>query len=456
MKKLLSILDESTTSGSVASVSGAVGNSPLKRPADTIFAAENEDCEATPAATSSSPSNFGLWKNSALVGKEQQGKHGRKKMKVDKTEMYPQLKESKKQSDSDDYVDPTEADYDDDYQDMVKRVGAKAKKQETEKKSKADKLNEVDARNFDSDEDYHAAVRNQGKQQFSGDWDVWDEIASLENQIKYTNSSALAHQLYQQIDKLKSDYGIEDEEDEYEQEYDADIRARKGVAEGKEFGSNYAEQLAQEVFNHNADIKDENQVLNLGYSISKSDLGRRAQAIFNSEDFPSDFVSAYFYLQRQGAGRDQLDEKSVSKAQFRTMAAASHNPKFAKKVGISQDVAQEFHNADKKSKYKSLPQKVDEAEITEEMIADRLKNELALFKKGSRAKDRELGNKPQDREVQQKVTEISDETLQRYMKNVSVDSQKHKKDPTKRKPEKASRSVSGFAKASNRLDKRNK
>ena len=59
---------------------------------------------------------------------------------------------------------------------------------------------------------------------------------------------------------------------------------------------------------------------------------------------------------------DMLDEKSVSQAQFRTMAAAAHNPKFARKVGISQDVAQEFNQADKKSNYKKLPARATEGE----------------------------------------------------------------------------------------------
>jgi len=54
-----------------------------------------------------------------------------------------------------------------------------------------------------------------------------------------------------------------------------------------------------------------------------------------------------------------LKEKSTSQAQFRTMAAAAHNPKFAKKVGIKPSVAKEFHRADKKSNYKSLPKKAD-------------------------------------------------------------------------------------------------
>lgn len=38
---------------------------------------------------------------------------------------------------------------------------------------------------------------------------------------------------------------------------------------------------------------------------------------------------------------------SKTPKQRRFMAAAAHNPKFAKKAGISQSVAREFHSADK-------------------------------------------------------------------------------------------------------------
>lgn len=38
---------------------------------------------------------------------------------------------------------------------------------------------------------------------------------------------------------------------------------------------------------------------------------------------------------------------STSAKQARTMAAAAHNPKFAKKVGIPPGVAKEFNQADK-------------------------------------------------------------------------------------------------------------
>ena len=58
---------------------------------------------------------------------------------------------------------------------------------------------------------------------------------------------------------------------------------------------------------------------------------------------------------------DSLDEKSTSQAQFRTMAAAAHNPEFARKVGIKQSVAKEFNRADKGRDYKNLPKKANES-----------------------------------------------------------------------------------------------
>ena len=68
---------------------------------------------------------------------------------------------------------------------------------------------------------------------------------------------------------------------------------------------------------------------------------------------------------RQIGGQDNyaegdLNEKSTSQAQFRTMAAAAHDPKFAKKVGIKQSVAREFNQADTGQDYKDLPKKATE------------------------------------------------------------------------------------------------
>lgn len=80
-----------------------------------------------------------------------------------------------------------------------------------------------------------------------------------------------------------------------------EMRVKEGVAEGT--GSNYAEQLAQQVFDKNPNLPttgSADELLNAGYAICKRELGTRANGIFRDEDFPSDFVSAYAWLKDQG------------------------------------------------------------------------------------------------------------------------------------------------------------
>jgi hypothetical protein len=122
--------------------------------------------------------------------------------------------------------------------------------------------------------------------------------------------------------------------------------------------------------------------LRLPHSIAKKFAGMPAAMVEDQADNPDSWQSQAADQQRDaetvrmadqdaeagGLAEEQLDEKSVSKAQFRTMAAAAHNPKFARKVGISSDVAQEFHGADKKSNYKSLPRKVSESKHTTKVM----------------------------------------------------------------------------------------
>lgn len=48
---------------------------------------------------------------------------------------------------------------------------------------------------------------------------------------------------------------------------------------------------------------------------------------------------------------------SVSKVQKRFMAAASHSPEFAKKVGVDPIVAEEFNNSDAGTSDKKLPER---------------------------------------------------------------------------------------------------
>lgn len=62
----------------------------------------------------------------------------------------------------------------------------------------------------------------------------------------------------------------------------------------------------------------------------------------------------------------ELAEKSVSQAQAHIMAAAAHNPEFAKKAKIKPSVAKEFNRADKGKNIKSLPQRVVKKETYDE------------------------------------------------------------------------------------------
>lgn len=65
------------------------------------------------------------------------------------------------------------------------------------------------------------------------------------------------------------------------------------------------------------------------------------------------------YTMRQGemGNPDRMMEKSASEKQARFMAAAAHDPKFAKKAGISQGVAKEFNQADTGTKQLSKAMK---------------------------------------------------------------------------------------------------
>jgi hypothetical protein len=57
-------------------------------------------------------------------------------------------------------------------------------------------------------------------------------------------------------------------------------------------------------------------------------------------------------------------EKSTSEKQARFMAAAAHDPKFAKKAGIDQSVAKEFNQADTGTKQLSNAMKKDECSMS--------------------------------------------------------------------------------------------
>lgn len=90
--------------------------------------------------------------------------------------------------------------------------------------------------------------------------------------------------------------------------------------------------------------------------------------------------------------KDRLLEKSVSTKQARTMAAAAHNTKFAKKVGIPQDVAKDFNQADKGTKM--LSKAMSEEEVLDEKDELRSRIGTNIVNKKPREGQTDLRNIP--------------------------------------------------------------
>lgn len=125
---------------------------------------------------------------------------------------------------------------------------------------------------------------------------------------------------------------------------------KKAIAEGAEFGSYYNEQLAQKVFDQNPNLSTSgraDELLNAGFVIAVQDLGRkRAQYEFSyNEDFPSDFVSSYSYLQRNSNGVEEAltPLNDVQKLQqdiselFKMRSGASLTWDMLEELGITKD-----------------------------------------------------------------------------------------------------------------------
>ena len=89
-------------------------------------------------------------------------------------------------------------------------------------------------------------------------------------------------------------------------EKQGDVKHKKDLVpmEDSKFGSYYYEKLAQQVFDNDPNLSTSGraeEVMNAGFKIASAELGKKqAQGMFGyDEDFPSDFVSAYSWLQRQ-------------------------------------------------------------------------------------------------------------------------------------------------------------
>lgn len=99
------------------------------------------------------------------------------------------------------------------------------------------------------------------------------------------------------------------------------------VAEGTESGAYYGEQVAQQIFDKRQDITSEEEVLNQAYHIVSNELGQKsARYMFNyDEDFPSDVVSNYFHLQKQGVTEGMDSDSPVASAITRRIMLQRHD-----------------------------------------------------------------------------------------------------------------------------------
>lgn len=119
-------------------------------------------------------------------------------------------------------------------------------------------------------------------------------------------------QSFQSSDVEYNEYA--DQESGEENDYDTfgDDERDEDLNEG--FGAYYYEQLAQKMFDQNPNFSTKgraDELLNAAFPVAVQDLGKkRAQWEFGyDEDFPSDFVSAYAYLQgNQGVAEDTVDD----------------------------------------------------------------------------------------------------------------------------------------------------
>jgi phosphoserine phosphatase len=93
---------------------------------------------------------------------------------------------------------------------------------------------------------------------------------------------------------------------------------------------------------------------------------------------------------------------STSKKQHGFMAAVANNPKFAKKVGVSKSVGEEFMKADKGRKYKeggALKQTDAESNPGLAKLPTEVRNKMGYMKKGGMAHSDMAKDKPMMKKV---------------------------------------------------------
>jgi hypothetical protein len=104
---------------------------------------------------------------------------------------------------------------------------------------------------------------------------------------------------------------------------------------------------------------------------------------------------------------------STSKKQHNFMAAVANNPKFAKKVGVSKSVGEEFMKSDKSRKFREGGLKETDAESNPGLakLPTEVRNKMGYMKKGGMASDAKEDmkmDKKQDKSMIKKAVGMHD------------------------------------------------
>jgi hypothetical protein len=90
---------------------------------------------------------------------------------------------------------------------------------------------------------------------------------------------------------------------------DSALDSEQGLAEEIN-KTTYAEELAEKLFDDMPNLQNQDDIIRAGYVMAKKDsrLVGRVDGIFRDEDFPSDFVSVYRYIQHNHGIRNGVEE----------------------------------------------------------------------------------------------------------------------------------------------------
>jgi hypothetical protein len=109
---------------------------------------------------------------------------------------------------------------------------------------------------------------------------------------------------------------------------------------------------------------------------------------------------------------------SVSKKQHGFMAAIANNPKFAKKVGVSKSVGEEFMKADKGRKFREGGLKETDSESNPGLakLPTEVRNKMGYMKKGGMAHEDVAKDKPMMAKVAAKAVKGHEKRMHKMAK----------------------------------------